>query len=259
MMLPVPGKVLKTVLIVLFATWLVFALAINWGGAAGNTYAALKGNAFAIANGEVWRLFTALVIHETHGSIGHLLGTMIGLYFLGSSLEESWGGKRFAKFLAWSGVLAYGTQVLLLLAAPALAAKFAPAEFYGASPVVYAVAMAWAFSFKGRTVSLMFVLPVSSKALVYIVVGLALMTVIAGGMSPSGHIAIFAGMGYGWLLGGGTPSPLKKGILKYRLAALEREAQAERQSKKKKVKQSGLTVLKGGKNSDKDPPGGMLH
>ena len=30
--LPVPGRVLKTVLAALFVTWLVFALAITWGG-----------------------------------------------------------------------------------------------------------------------------------------------------------------------------------------------------------------------------------
>ncbi len=261
MTLPPVGPVLKKVLIVLFSIWLVFALAVNWGGASGATFLALTGDTQAIAQGEVWRIFTALLLHQPVGNIGHILGTMLGLYFLGSSLEESWGGKRFFRFLIVSGVLSYATQFAVLsLIPPDLAPKFAPDVYMGASPVVSAIAIAWASSFKGRTINLFFVLPVSSRGLILLVVGMGVMSLIAGSGTNSGHIASFAGMGYGWLLGGGTPSPLRSFILRYRLAALEREAENERSSKKERAQRSGLKVIKGGKRDSKPPgQGGMLN
>ncbi len=255
MTLPVPGRALKVIMIVLFSTWLIFALGINWGGAGENTFSLLTGNTNAIAAGQVWRLFTPLLLHD-FTSVSHILGAILGLYFLGSALEGSWGPRRFLKFILAAGVLSYATQFLLQWLAPSFTSGLVGPIYFGAQPIVYAIAIAWAFSFKGQTVNLMFVLPVSARTLIFIVVGLALMTVIAGGQSPSGHIATFAGMGYGWLLGGGTPSPLRKMLLRYRLASLEREAGAEKRAKKKRVHQSGLKVLPGGKNDD-DPP--MLH
>jgi membrane associated rhomboid family serine protease len=251
---------LRKILIVLFAIWLVFALALNWGGASGNSFLAFTGNNSAIASGEVWRLFTALLLHTPSGEIGHILSAMLGLYFLGSSLEEAWGGKRFLRFLIAAGVLSYLTQFLLCsLISSELSAKLVPDSYFGAIPVVEAVAIAWACSFRGRTILLFFVLPVSSRGLILMVVGFSLMSLIAGGMSPSGHIALFAGMGYGWLLGGGSPSPLRRFILKQRLAALEREAQNERHQKKRRAKESGFKVIRGGKDDDEPPDKKLLN
>lgn len=254
-MLPVPGRALKGIMILLFSSWLVFALGINWGGAGGKSFALLAGNSDAIAQGEVWRLFTPLLLHDPE-SVGHILGALFGLYFLGTALESSWGPKRYFQFLVSAGVLAYATQFLFQWLAPGPTSALVQPIYFGIQPAVYATVIAWAFSFKGQTVNLMFVLPVSSKMLIYIVVGLAVMTVIAGGKSPSGHIAIFSGMTYGWLLGGGTPSPLRRLLLRYRLSSLEREAGAEKRAKTSRVKRSGLKVLPGGK-SDDEPP--VLH
>jgi hypothetical protein len=94
----------------------------------------------------------------------------------------------------------------------------------------------------------MFVLPVSSTGLILLVVGMSLMYLIVGAQAPSGHIAPFAGMGLGWLLGGGTPSPLRRFYLKYRLAQLELETKREGADRKLKVKQSGLRVIEGGRS-----------
>lgn len=252
MTFPKVGPMLKKILIVLFAAWLIFALGLNWGGASPNSFLALTGNNAAIAQGEVWRLFTALLLHTPSGDIGHIVSAMLGLYFLGSSLEETWGGKRFLRFVLATGVLSYGTQFLLSSVLPAdLASKLVPSNYFGAMPVVEAIAIAWACSFRGRTILLFFVLPVSSRGLILMVVGFSLMSLIAGGMSPSGHIALFAGMGYGWFLGGGSPSPFRRLVLKQRLASLERDAENERSRKKGLVKNSGFKVIHGGKDDPK--------
>ena len=205
---PVPGRVLKTVLALLFAIWLIFALAINWGGASEESFWRFTGNSAAILHGEIWRLVTAMFMHMPSGSIGHILGTMIGLYFLGSALESAWGGKRFAWFLFWCGVLAYTVQFAAsLILPPRIMQSLAFENYFGATPVIYAVAIAWACSFKGQRVMLMFVLPISSRALIWITVGIGLMVLIAGGRTPSGHIASFAGMDLAIFLEAARPLP----------------------------------------------------
>lgn len=247
--LPRPGKALKAVLLGLLGIWLVFALAINWGEAAGASFLALCSNTDAVLQGEVWRLLTAPLLHMPTGTVWHLVSVLLGLYFLGTSLEHEWGPKRFLRFLALTGVLAYGAQVLADSVLPArLGVKLVPEHSFGAMPVVQAVAIAWACSFRGRTVHLFFVLPVSSRGLILFVVGISVLYLIAGATPPSGHIAMFAGMGLGWLLGGGTPSPLRRGYLRFRLARLEVEARREGEVRRKRAKSSGLRVIPGGRD-----------
>lgn len=269
MSLPRPGRVLKVVLIGLFSIWLVFALAINWGGVSFSTFLLFVGNTGAILHGELWRLATAMLMHLPN-SIGHILGSMVGLYFLGSSLEEAWGGRRFAWFLGLTGVLSYTATFLFSLVLPAgiMAKLGSSGAYFGVSPVVYGVAIAWACSFKGRQVMLMFVLPVSSRALIWITVGLATLSLVAQSSPTSGHIASFAGMGIGYLLGGGTPPPLRNALLRYKLASLEKKMAGERASRRKKVQKSGFKVVPGGKDGyrfvrddedDDSSGGGTLH
>lgn len=247
--LPRPGKALKAVLLGLLGIWLVFALAINWGNAAGTSFLALCGNTGAILQGEVWRLLTAPLLHMPSGTVWHLLSVLLGLYFLGTSLEHEWGPRRFLRFLMLTGVLSYGTQVLADVFLPArIGAKLIPDHYYGAMPVVQAVAIAWASSFRGRTVHLFFVLPISSRGLILFVVGISVLYLIAGATPPSGHIAMFVGMAFGWLLGGGTPSPLRRGYLRFRLARLEVEARREGEARRKRARNSGLRVLPGGRD-----------
>jgi membrane associated rhomboid family serine protease len=263
--LPVPGRVLKTVLAALFVTWLVFALAITWGGVSDAFFLQFTGNTAAIAQGEIWRLFTAPILHMPTGSIGHILGTLIGLYFLGASLETTWGARRFGWFLLWSGVLSYTVQFAVSLLLPARIVGHLMAEYYfGATPVIYAIAIAWATSFRGQQVMLMFVMPVSARALIWITVGISLMVLIAGGQTPSGHVANFAGMGLGYLLGGTSPSPLKRLLLRYRLAKLERQLDSERRTRRSKGQRSGFKVITGGRDDDPKKhnhprKNGMLH
>ena len=100
--LPRPGPALKGVLITLLALWLMFAVGINWAGVPRDFFDLLCGNARRILQGEIWRLFTASLMHEPSGSIGHILTALFGLYFLGPTLEKEWGAQRFLRFLLLS-------------------------------------------------------------------------------------------------------------------------------------------------------------
>jgi membrane associated rhomboid family serine protease len=250
--LPRPGPILRAVLIGVFAIWLVFALGVNWADVSLDPFLALTAEQTGLLRGQLWRLLTAPLLHDP-GSVGHVISALLGLYFLGAVLEGRFGRRRFASFLVWAAILPYAIQALLLLLLPeTLGHKLAPPSPFGAMPAVEAVAIAWAYSFRGQTVNLFFVLPVTSTGLVWFVVGFSILALIAGQTPPSGHIALFAGMGVGYLLGGGTPSPLRRWYLAGRLRRLDREVDGEGRTRRRRGA-GGLRVLPGGRSgSDRD-------
>jgi membrane associated rhomboid family serine protease len=252
--LPRPGKALKGALLTLFAVWLAFAVAINWGGASMELFALFAGSNELILQGQVWRLFTAPLLHHPQ-MLGSILFMLLGLYFLSPSLESAWGAKRFLGFLIWSAVLGYGIQLLVWMLLPgSIAVKLVPSYWFGALPVVEAIAIAWALSFKGQTVRLMMLVPVSSRTLVLFVVGTSILAVVALSDLPSGLIAPFGGMLAGWLLGGGTPSPLRRWWLHRRLVATRAELEREHRRRRDRVASSSLRVIDGGEDSDQSAP-----
>ena len=256
-----PSRTLLGVMLTLLGLWLTFALALNWGGASRGLFDLLCGNTDRILHGEVWRLFTAPLVHEPQNTISHILYVLIGLLFLAPSLEQAWGGPRMLRFLALSALVAYVFQLLVELALPAaLAAKLVGPYWYGAMPVVEAVAIAWALSFRGQTVRLMLLIPVSSTGLIVFVVAVSAMTLLAGSATPSGLVSPFGGMLAGWLLGGGSPSPLRRAWLKLRLKQIERRVEGALHARKDRVVRSKLRVIEGGKHDDEDDdgPGGKL-
>ncbi|HEX5101781.1 MAG TPA: rhomboid family intramembrane serine protease [Polyangiaceae bacterium] len=251
--LPRPGPGLRGVLIAVFAVWLAFALGVNWAGAPPLLFDALCGNTADILHGQVWRLFTAPFMHEISHNIGHVLWALLGLYFLGPSLESHWGSARFLRFLGLSALFANVTQMLVELVLPAtLAARLVPDYWFGSMAVVSAVSIAWALSFRGRTINVMFVIPITSTGLILFVVALNVMYLIAQAGGPEGQIAPFGGMLAGYLFGGGTPSPMRRLWLKLRLAQLDAEARREAGVRKRRVARSGFDVIEGGKSERTD-------
>jgi membrane associated rhomboid family serine protease len=245
--LPRPGPALRGVLLALGAVWLAFAIGLNWAGAPDSLFAALCGNTDAILHGQVWRLFTAPFMHEIRQNVGHLLWVALGLFFLGPSLETQLGSARFLRFLGGSAVLSYVVQMLVEVALPAgLAARLVPDYWFGAAPVLSGVSVAWALTFRNRTLNLMFVIPVTSRGLIIFVLVMNLMYLIAQANAPEGQIAPFGGMLAGWLLSG-SPSPLRRAWLKLKLAQLDAEARREADARKKRVSRSGFEVIEGGK------------
>jgi uncharacterized membrane protein YgcG len=130
-----------------------------------------------------------------------------------------------------------------------------PEYWFGFTPVLEAIAIAWALSFRDRQARLMFVLPVSATGLVWFVVGLSVLRVIAVSEAPEGLLSPFGGMFAGWLFGGGTPSPLRRAFLKLKLLQLERGQLRERQERSRRGKAT-FEVIEGGKSSTGPRPGG---
>jgi membrane associated rhomboid family serine protease len=250
--LPRPGRALKGVMIALLALWLMFAVGINWASVPPELFLLFCGSTEHILQGEVWRLFTAPLMHQPSGTIWHILTTMFGLYFFAPTLEKQWGAQRFLRFLALSGVIGYALQFLVQIALPAsIAGKLAGEYWYGALPVIDAIAVAWALNNRGGVVRLFFVLPVSSTGLLLFVVGANIMYLLALQQQPEGIISPFGGMFAGWLLGASTPSPARKAWLKLKLARLDAEARREGRARRERSKNSHLRVIEGGRDGEK--------
>jgi hypothetical protein len=260
-----PGRALTAVMVTLGAVWLLFAVAVNWGGASEEVFLLFCGNTAKILRGEVWRLFTASIMNVPRGTISPILFTILGLLFLAPSLEQHWGSGRMLRFLLLSGVIAYGFQMALELVLPSsLSERLVGDYWFGTVPLLEAVAVAWALSFRGQTVRLWFVVPVSAGGMVIFIAVMSLLRIVADSRGPEGLLSPFGGMFAGWLLGGGTPSPLRRAYLKLRLAQLDREARRGGRGASERRKDSRLRVIEGGRgksssNGNGTGSGGMLH
>ncbi|KPK41946.1 MAG: hypothetical protein AMJ65_08480 [Phycisphaerae bacterium SG8_4] len=137
---------------------------------------------------QIWRLVTYQFLH---GSIGHILFNMLGLYFLGPTLERHWQSKKFLIFYLACGA-AGGLFYTLLTVCNFLA----PAPMVGASGAILGMLAACAILFPHFVVFIMF-FPVPIRVAA---IGLTIMYffyVITKGPNAGGHAAHLAGMAAG--------------------------------------------------------------
>jgi membrane associated rhomboid family serine protease len=137
-----------------------------------------------------WRLITYQFLHSPD-FIFHIFFNMLGLYFLGPTLERHWGSKRFLPFYLGCGV-AGGLFYLLLVAV-----RFLPAAtMVGASGSVLGLLAACAILFPQFMV-ILFIFPVPIRMAA---IGLAVvyfLIVITRGANVGGNAAHLAGMAAG--------------------------------------------------------------
>lgn len=236
--MPRPGKALMAVMVAILAIWVLFAVGINWGGANARVLAPFVGSSEAVLHGQVWRLFTAPLIHDPNEP-SHVLVTLLGLYFLGPSLEDRWGPKKTLLFLFGSAVFAFALEVLVGAAVP----RFASPAWIGGLGMVEATAVAWALNNRDARVNLFFVLPVSGTMLLVFIFGMSVLNVIARHAPPEGLVTPFGGMLAGYLFG--DASPLRRFWLKGRLRRLQAET-ARLSGQRRPRSGPSLHVIQGG-------------
>ena len=221
---PRPGKALTAAIVALLAVWVTFAVGINWGGGGTHLFELGVGDTHQILRGEVWRLFTAPLLHlpTGPGSVGHIVSTLLGLFFLAPALEKKWGGWRMLAFLYGSALVGYLLHMLLQVVVPSPHDAALHQPWFGSLSAVHAVAVAWALSFRGQRVMLFLVLPVTSTVLILFVVGVAVLRLLAADNVPEGVVSAFGSMGFAWLVAGSEPSPLRRVWLRWRVRQLAR-------------------------------------
>lgn len=247
-------------LIALFSLWLLFAIAINWvgggrGGLGATLYEALVLDVARLGRGEVWRLVTAPWLHLVSGpgAVSHLLTTLLLLYFFGTPLQSAWGDRRFLWVI---GAAALGGELLQVGAMWLLPASVAQGlgqpVLLGGHAAALACLVAWGMSHRDATVYLFFALPVRGVVVAGAAVAFSLLNLIAAGAAPEGMLAPFGGMLVGYLLGGSTPSPLRKAFLRRKLRKLEAAGPPKRGA-------AGLRVVPGGRQGEGKRDGRWLN
>jgi membrane associated rhomboid family serine protease len=254
-----PGPVTSGALAVVVGLWLLFGVGINWlrSQLVEAIFQAFVGSVPELATGQLWRLVTAPFVHAFSGPYGvwDLVFAVLGLVLFAAPLEREWGSARFARTSAWIIVLSYALQAAVALVLPrALAnAVLDHGTFYGTDPWISALFVAWACGYWDRELLWFGVLPMTGRAMVVVPIVLSVLRVVAlAGPPQCGLLAPFFAMGLGALLGGSTPSPLRKAWLRYRLGRLERAAATERSKQRQRA---GLRVIEGGRRDDDD----LLH
>ncbi len=188
---------------------------------------------------QLWRLLSYQFLHWTGW---HLFMNMLGLFFLGPTLERHWGSKKFLRFYLGCG--AAGGVVLLLLVA---AGFLDPAPMVGASGAVLGLLAACAILFP-HFVVFVFFFPVPIRVAA---VGLTLLYVfnlLSRGYNAGGDAAHLAGMATGafYVLSARGRAAV---MLKFRSGRWQKKLAAERQLRQEvdrilqKVHDSGVHSL----------------
>ena len=137
-----------------------------------------------------WRLVTYQFLHDPNW-YWHIFFNMLGLFFLGPTLERHWGSKRFLPFYLGCGVA--GALFYFLL----VAVGFLPAgAMVGASGAILGLLAACAILFP-QFVVFIFIFPVPIRIAAISFAAIYFLIVITRGGNAGGHAAHLAGMAAG--------------------------------------------------------------
>lgn len=186
--LPAPGRAVKWIAIINIA---MFVICLATGGAEGLIFRTLEMRTDLVLRGQIWRIVTFTYLHD-QGSLGHLFWNMLGLYFLGMSLEQHLGAKRFFWFYSAAG-LAAGLMYFVVTLTGWLDPHI---PIVGASGGVLGVLGACAVLFPHlRLVLVFFLVPIRTAALIF--GAFFLFSLVTRGANAGGEACHLAGLAFG--------------------------------------------------------------
>ena len=121
-------------------------------------------SASAMWRGQLWRLVSFALVETSPVS---LIFTGFMLYWFAADLARLWGARRLLAAFFGMAAAAGGLTCLVARAWPQLAAM----GFSGAGPVMDGLTIAWGFLFPARELRLFFVLRLTGRRLIAVVVG----------------------------------------------------------------------------------------
>lgn len=145
-----------------------------------------------ISDGEVWRLLTAIFLHDTRGLL-HLVFNMLMLYWFGRTLEERYGSREFILFYIIAGTAANLGYFLLQVAGMEKTIAI------GASGAVTAVMVLYALHYPRQQVLLFFVIPMPIWGVVVLFIGLDVLGVLGVRQGPTAFAVHLLGALLGFL------------------------------------------------------------
>lgn len=221
--LPRPSRPLWGLLLSLLAFGLSQAFLGTWVSGGQKLFGALVWDSERFMHGEVWRIVSSGLL-TSPANKGHLLFSVVALYFFAPDLERRWGIVRYVAFF-FASVVAGNLLVLLFdRAMPETFARFHASLAFGPYAAVLATTAAWArFHEKAQVYLLVF--PVRGVVLYWIDVGLCVLSLIYPDAVEEGVVAPFAGLLVGTLCSG-APPPIRVVWLRLKLAWLRRKGAA---------------------------------
>ena len=195
-------SILVWLIVMIVAGFIVQTVFLRWFGAGQGFMSAFAVTIDGLKSGKVWTLLTYTFLHSP-ANLLHIVGNLLGLYFIGRVLLPLMGDKRFLYF--------FGTAVLAggLVWTATNWSNGANSYLLGASAGVTGLFIIFASLYPYRQVTflLFFFIPVSLKPkyMAYGLIGLDLLGFlfyeVMGAVSPFGlaHSAHLGGMATGWL------------------------------------------------------------
>jgi len=139
---------------------------------------------------QLWRLITYQFLHDPN-YYWHIFLNMLGLFFLGPTLERHWGSKRFLPFYLGCGVA--GALFYMLL----VGVRFLPPiPMVGASGAILGMLAACAILFP-HFIVFIFIFPVPIRIAAVGLTAVYFLFVVTKGANAGGHAAHLAGMAAG--------------------------------------------------------------
>jgi membrane associated rhomboid family serine protease len=154
----------------------------------------------ALRGGYVWQFLTFQFLH---GSIEHLIGNLLGIWFFGRFVEHVLGTKRFLTAYFMCGVVGGLLQCVLMVLFPRHFASFV----FGASAGVLGIFAIFCKLQAGSEIRWNFIVPIRAEILLWIVGGVSLFFTLVpshrgGFLAHAAHLGgILAGLAWvklGW-------------------------------------------------------------
>jgi membrane associated rhomboid family serine protease len=188
----------KTLVIVHAGVYLVQLVTADRAGAGAVTEFLMLDIA-DLRQGQVWRLLTAMFIHDPHNWL-NLVWNLVLLWFFGPLVESLYGQRRFLFFYLLAGLVGNLAWWLVNLWHPH------PPALFGAAPAITAVLVLCTFHYPRQTVLLFFVLPVPLWLITLLYVGKDVVGFLQqlGGLGRPGLAAVHvAGLCLPWFITSG--------------------------------------------------------
>ncbi len=145
----------------------------------------------------LWQFLTHFFLHDING-IGHIFFNMFALLMFGIPLERIWGKKRFLVFYFLSGILTGVVSSLIYTSIYLRTGLLSP--MIGASGVIYALTVGFAFTFPNAIIMLFFIIPLKAKYLPLFFLAGDLMAEFSGSGGNVAHWAHLSGLLVGFIL-----------------------------------------------------------
>jgi membrane associated rhomboid family serine protease len=143
---------------------------------------------------QLWRLVTYQFLH---GGLWHILFNMLGLFFLGPTLERHWGSRKFLIFYLGCGAVGgvvYPILLALRIISPHQVLGVLP--LIGASGAILGMLAACAIMFPHFVVFIIF-FPVPIRVAAIICIFIAVAVILGRGANAGGEAAHLGGMAAG--------------------------------------------------------------